>query len=38
MLGVITEVTIQAEDAFTLREEVTVFTLQECMNQFHNNV
>ena len=36
MLGVITEVTIQAEDAFMLREEVTVFTLQECMNQFHN--
>jgi len=36
MLGVISEVTIQAEDAFTLREEVNVLTLQECMDQFHN--
>jgi len=36
MLGVITEVTVQAVDVFNLKEEVTVFTLQQCMNRFHD--
>ena len=34
LLGVVTEITLQAESAFNLKEVTTVTTLQQCINQF----
>ena len=36
LLGVVTEITLQAESAFNLKEVTMVTTLQECIDQFHN--
>ena len=36
LLGVITQVTFQAESAFILKEVTTVTTFQECVDQFDN--
>ena len=34
LLGVVTQITFQAESAFNLKEVTTVITLQQCINQF----
>ena len=36
LLGVVTQITFQAESAFNLKEVTTVMTLQECTDQFHD--
>ena len=36
LLGVVTQMTFQAETAFNLKEVTTVMTLQECIDQLHN--
>ena len=36
LLGVVTEITFQAESAFNLKEVTMVSTLQQCINQFHD--
>ena len=36
LLGVITQITFQAENAFNLKQVTTVMTLQECIDQFHD--
>jgi len=36
LLGVITKVTLQAENAFNLKEVVTPLPLKQCINQLHN--
>ena len=36
LLGVVTEITFQAESAFNLKEITMVTTLQQCIDQFHN--
>ena len=36
LLGVVTQITFQAENAFNLKEITTVMTLEECIDQYHN--
>ena len=36
LLGVVTQITLQAESAFNLKEVTMVTTLQQCIDQFHN--
>ena len=36
LLGVITQITFQAENAFNLKQVTTVMTLQECIDQYHD--
>ena len=36
LLGVITQITFQAENAFNLKQITTVMTLQECIDQYHD--
>ena len=36
LLGVVTQITFQAENAFNLKQVTIVMTLQECIDQYHN--